>query len=317
MLSRRIVRMVPAVFAVALAVACDQNTRRAAGHANREAFRRLRRRRMVQIAPDLPPLPPGINASARPPEVTKAVYEFAARHPEVLKYMPCFCGCERMGHKGNDDCFVAGRDAQGKVTDWEYARHGLRGLHRRRPAGHADAQRRRVASRKFATAIDKRYDTDARSHTPTPKPPTKAAAPRNTDARAARLSDSWRARRHAAPARSSPPTPSRASSRHSTKASTSAWSPKTAPRRTLAANPHLRLMFGWPDERPAADVRPFDADRFVDEQARAELPSATVARRPRAGLPAAPPARRRHRDVGGSDGTRGSAADAGACASKP
>jgi PAS domain S-box-containing protein len=37
---------------------------------------------------------------------------------------------------------------------------------------------------------------------------------------------------------------------------------------TLAANPHLRLMFGWADERPATDVRPFDADRFVDEQAR-------------------------------------------------
>ena len=25
---------------------------------------------------------------------------------------------------------------------------------------------------------------------------------------------------------------------------------------TLAANPHLRLIFGWPEERPAADVRP-------------------------------------------------------------
>jgi two-component system NtrC family sensor kinase len=37
---------------------------------------------------------------------------------------------------------------------------------------------------------------------------------------------------------------------------------------TLAANPHLRLMFGWAEERPAADIRPFDADRFVDEQAR-------------------------------------------------
>ena len=37
---------------------------------------------------------------------------------------------------------------------------------------------------------------------------------------------------------------------------------------TLAANPHLRLMFGWADELSAADIRPFDADRFVDEQAR-------------------------------------------------
>ncbi len=37
---------------------------------------------------------------------------------------------------------------------------------------------------------------------------------------------------------------------------------------TLAANPHLRLMFGWADEVADADVRPFDRDRFVDFQAR-------------------------------------------------
>jgi two-component system NtrC family sensor kinase len=40
---------------------------------------------------------------------------------------------------------------------------------------------------------------------------------------------------------------------------------------TLAANPHLRLMFGWDEERPVADIRPLDADRFVDEQARTEF----------------------------------------------
>jgi len=37
---------------------------------------------------------------------------------------------------------------------------------------------------------------------------------------------------------------------------------------TLAANPHLRLMFGWADDVPASDVRPFDPERFVDGQAR-------------------------------------------------
>ena len=37
---------------------------------------------------------------------------------------------------------------------------------------------------------------------------------------------------------------------------------------TLAANPYLRLMFGWADDVPAGDVRPFDAARFVDTQAR-------------------------------------------------
>jgi two-component system NtrC family sensor kinase len=40
---------------------------------------------------------------------------------------------------------------------------------------------------------------------------------------------------------------------------------------TLAANAHLRLMFGWPDDTPPADVRPLDRDRFVDELARVEF----------------------------------------------
>ena len=37
---------------------------------------------------------------------------------------------------------------------------------------------------------------------------------------------------------------------------------------TLSANPHLKLMFGYAAETPVADVRPFDAERFVDPQAR-------------------------------------------------
>jgi two-component system NtrC family sensor kinase len=40
---------------------------------------------------------------------------------------------------------------------------------------------------------------------------------------------------------------------------------------TLAANPHLRLMFGWAPEAPLRDVTPLDAARFVDEQARTDL----------------------------------------------
>jgi PAS domain S-box-containing protein len=38
---------------------------------------------------------------------------------------------------------------------------------------------------------------------------------------------------------------------------------------TLAANPHLRLIFGYPPETPDAGVSPFHADRFADATARA------------------------------------------------
>ncbi len=40
---------------------------------------------------------------------------------------------------------------------------------------------------------------------------------------------------------------------------------------TLAANPHLRLMFGMAADTPPADVAPLDPERFVDDQARQEF----------------------------------------------
>jgi hypothetical protein len=72
---------------------------------------------------DLPPLPFDPEPPARPMEVVRAAYKFAAEHPEVLSYVPCYCGCERSGHRGNEDCFVSARDAKGDVTEWEP--HGM------------------------------------------------------------------------------------------------------------------------------------------------------------------------------------------------
>src|SRR6266446_756531 len=72
---------------------------------------------------NLPPLQfPGYQMP-RSTEVVTAAYRFAAEHPEILSYVPCFCGCERSGHRGNEDCFVKARDAKGDVTQWEP--HGM------------------------------------------------------------------------------------------------------------------------------------------------------------------------------------------------
>jgi hypothetical protein len=70
----------------------------------------------------LAPLPISPYAAPRPPEVIRAVYTFAARHPEVLHYVPCFCGCQRSGHSGNDDCFIKGREPNGRPV-WDP--HGM------------------------------------------------------------------------------------------------------------------------------------------------------------------------------------------------
>jgi two-component system NtrC family sensor kinase len=40
---------------------------------------------------------------------------------------------------------------------------------------------------------------------------------------------------------------------------------------TIAANPHLKLIFGFASETPEKAVRPFDRDRFVDADARVAL----------------------------------------------
>ena len=40
---------------------------------------------------------------------------------------------------------------------------------------------------------------------------------------------------------------------------------------TVAANPHLKLIFGYDNDADDAEVRPFDRDRFVDPQARVAL----------------------------------------------
>ena len=72
---------------------------------------------------DLPPLPMVPGPPARPLEIVRAAYSFAAEHPEVLSYVPCYCGCEHSGHRGNEDCFVTARDAKGDVVDWEP--HGM------------------------------------------------------------------------------------------------------------------------------------------------------------------------------------------------
>ena len=73
-------------------------------------------------AGELPPFPTSPYPAPRPPEVIEAVYTFAARHPEVLHYVPCFCGCQNMGHSDNDDCFIKSRAVNGRPT-WEP--HGM------------------------------------------------------------------------------------------------------------------------------------------------------------------------------------------------
>ena len=36
---------------------------------------------------------------------TEEAYAFAIEHPQIVQWMPCYCGCEAMGHGSNLDCY--------------------------------------------------------------------------------------------------------------------------------------------------------------------------------------------------------------------
>jgi hypothetical protein len=46
-----------------------------------------------------------------------AAYRFAAARPDLLAWMPCFCGCGAQGHRSNLDCFIDARDVDAVVLD--------------------------------------------------------------------------------------------------------------------------------------------------------------------------------------------------------
>jgi len=73
----------------------------------------------VRVRVSTPPLPNVGFAAVRPMDVVRATYDFAAQHPEILKYVPCYCGCGEQGHKANESCFVARRDTKGNVLEWD------------------------------------------------------------------------------------------------------------------------------------------------------------------------------------------------------
>jgi uncharacterized protein with PCYCGC motif len=118
----------------------------------------------------LPPLPSVNYAPARPMTVVQQVYEFAARHPEVLQYVPCYCGCQRVGHRGNHDCFVKSRATNGRVLEWDA--HGI-GCAVCLEVGHRAMMlfndKKSVAE--IRATIDKEYGSRAPTQTPTPRPP--------------------------------------------------------------------------------------------------------------------------------------------------
>ena len=121
----------------------------------------------------VPPLPNVGFAPVRPMDVVRATYDFAAQHPEILNYVPCYCGCGSQGHMANENCFVARRDARGNVLEWDTHGFGC--------AVCVDVAREAMQMyssgadvRSIRAAIERKWTPgNAAGKTPTPPPPAK------------------------------------------------------------------------------------------------------------------------------------------------
>lgn len=64
-------------------------------------------------------MPGGVKSA---PTVVQQAYQYAAANPDVMKQIPCYCGCDDIGHTSNYSCYVSGVDANGQIT---YDSHAL------------------------------------------------------------------------------------------------------------------------------------------------------------------------------------------------
>jgi hypothetical protein len=66
---------------------------------------------MPRMPGDAPPADASEAWAARPAFVlvtaqTQEAYAYALYHPQVVRWMPCYCGCGGMGHRSNLDCYL-------------------------------------------------------------------------------------------------------------------------------------------------------------------------------------------------------------------
>jgi hypothetical protein len=50
------------------------------------------------------------------PVTVQTAYQFNTANPDIMKDIPCYCGCGDIGHTSNYDCYVSNVDADGAIT---------------------------------------------------------------------------------------------------------------------------------------------------------------------------------------------------------
>ena len=50
------------------------------------------------------------------PVTVQEAYQFNVANPDVMKDIPCYCGCGNVGHTSNYDCYVSNVDDKGNIS---------------------------------------------------------------------------------------------------------------------------------------------------------------------------------------------------------
>jgi hypothetical protein len=50
------------------------------------------------------------------PATVQQAYQFASANPDLMKAIPCYCGCGSVGHTSNYSCYVSDVDQIGNMS---------------------------------------------------------------------------------------------------------------------------------------------------------------------------------------------------------
>jgi hypothetical protein len=103
------------------------------------------------------------------PKDAQAAYAFALARPDLLQWMPCYCGCAKSGHRSNLDCFFQSREAKGNYTYEQHASFCGVCVTTANLAAQLMAQGQ--SPTQIRAAVDAQFGAGAAPGTDTPQPP--------------------------------------------------------------------------------------------------------------------------------------------------
>ena len=109
-------------------------------------------------------------AYVRADGATEEAYAFALHHPEIVRWMPCYCGCEAMGHGSNLDCYFKAGTVGDKAVYEEHASYCEICVRITLKAKQLNASGQSLTQ--IRQAIDKTFGGTAAPGTDTALPPT-------------------------------------------------------------------------------------------------------------------------------------------------